>query len=389
MTACVECGFCEPACPSRDLTTTPRQRIVLRREIARQPEGSPLRRALLDEYAYDGLDDLRRRRLLPARLPARDRHRRAGQGAARRAPRRAGRAAGAGGGEALGRGREGLAGGAAGRRPARAANEARRGRSPAPPRRAAADRARGRRRRLRPLLHQPDLRRAPAGRARRAGGGAWSRSRAAAPACRSGSRATWRGAAAGCRGARKASPRPTRHKANEMVERLWEWSGEGELPVVIDAASCTHAIAAPGEGVLERGERRAPGGAGDRRLGRLGARPPAAEARGHRQGRLRHRPPDLRDPPPRPRAAPAPPRRRPRRRRLRRPVGDLLRLRRRPRHLPPGADRRGDPPAGRGAGRPPASTPASPATAPARSASPAPPASDYESFVFLLERLTR
>ena len=40
-TACVECGFCEPVCPSRDLTTTPRQRIVLRREIARQPSGSP------------------------------------------------------------------------------------------------------------------------------------------------------------------------------------------------------------------------------------------------------------------------------------------------------------------------------------------------------------
>jgi D-lactate dehydrogenase len=41
-----------------------------------------------------------------------------------------------------------------------------------------------------------------------------------------------------------------RHKANEMVERLWRWSGEGELPVVIDAASCTHAVAEPGEGVL-------------------------------------------------------------------------------------------------------------------------------------------
>jgi D-lactate dehydrogenase len=41
-----------------------------------------------------------------------------------------------------------------------------------------------------------------------------------------------------------------RHKANEMVERLWEWSGEGALPVVIDAASCTGAIADPGEGVL-------------------------------------------------------------------------------------------------------------------------------------------
>lgn len=32
--SCVECGFCEPVCPSRDLTLTPRQRIVLRRELA-------------------------------------------------------------------------------------------------------------------------------------------------------------------------------------------------------------------------------------------------------------------------------------------------------------------------------------------------------------------
>ncbi len=30
---CVECGFCEPVCPSRTLTLTPRQRIVLRREL--------------------------------------------------------------------------------------------------------------------------------------------------------------------------------------------------------------------------------------------------------------------------------------------------------------------------------------------------------------------
>ena len=36
-TNCVECGFCEPVCPSRNLTTTPRQRIVIRREVARQP----------------------------------------------------------------------------------------------------------------------------------------------------------------------------------------------------------------------------------------------------------------------------------------------------------------------------------------------------------------
>lgn len=32
---CIECGFCEPVCPSRRLTLTPRQRIVVRREMAR------------------------------------------------------------------------------------------------------------------------------------------------------------------------------------------------------------------------------------------------------------------------------------------------------------------------------------------------------------------
>jgi D-lactate dehydrogenase len=59
-----------------------------------------------------------------------------------------------------------------------------------------------------------------------------------------------------------------RHKANELVERLWEWSGEGEMPIVIDAASCTQAVAGladstsdPGHSVLS--ERNA------ERLGRL------------------------------------------------------------------------------------------------------------------------
>jgi D-lactate dehydrogenase len=55
-TTCVECGFCEPVCPSRWLTTTPRQRIVLRREMARQPAGSPVTAALLEEYEYDSIE---------------------------------------------------------------------------------------------------------------------------------------------------------------------------------------------------------------------------------------------------------------------------------------------------------------------------------------------
>jgi D-lactate dehydrogenase len=55
-THCIECGFCEAVCPSRNVTATPRQRIVLRREMARQPEGSPLLARLQEEYEYDGIE---------------------------------------------------------------------------------------------------------------------------------------------------------------------------------------------------------------------------------------------------------------------------------------------------------------------------------------------
>ncbi len=54
---CIECGFCEPVCPSRDLTLTPRQRIALWREIKRlETSGEdPERLQLLSkEYAYQG-----------------------------------------------------------------------------------------------------------------------------------------------------------------------------------------------------------------------------------------------------------------------------------------------------------------------------------------------
>ncbi|MFD5764604.1 FAD-binding and (Fe-S)-binding domain-containing protein [Streptomyces sp. NPDC127049] len=53
---CIECGFCEPTCPSHDLTTTPRQRIVLRREMLRQADGSPVEQRLLEAYGYDAVD---------------------------------------------------------------------------------------------------------------------------------------------------------------------------------------------------------------------------------------------------------------------------------------------------------------------------------------------
>jgi D-lactate dehydrogenase len=54
---CTECGFCEPRCPSRTLTSTPRQRITVAREIARLRAGGgdDARLARLEEdYRYWG-----------------------------------------------------------------------------------------------------------------------------------------------------------------------------------------------------------------------------------------------------------------------------------------------------------------------------------------------
>jgi len=52
---CIECGYCEPSCPSRSLTTTPRQRIALRREMQRQPARSLVLAELLAAYEYDAI----------------------------------------------------------------------------------------------------------------------------------------------------------------------------------------------------------------------------------------------------------------------------------------------------------------------------------------------
>lgn len=54
---CVECGYCEPVCPSRDLTLTPRTRIVLRREIARADArgDTALAGRLRADYEYEGV----------------------------------------------------------------------------------------------------------------------------------------------------------------------------------------------------------------------------------------------------------------------------------------------------------------------------------------------
>lgn len=55
---CIECGFCEPSCPSNDITLTPRQRIVINREISRLESIGEEKEAkeYRDLYQYDGLD---------------------------------------------------------------------------------------------------------------------------------------------------------------------------------------------------------------------------------------------------------------------------------------------------------------------------------------------
>ncbi|MCD8521455.1 MAG: FAD-binding oxidoreductase [Saccharospirillaceae bacterium] len=55
---CIECGFCEPVCPSRNLTLTPRQRIVIMRELKRQERDGkhPAYKTLLEDYQYQGVD---------------------------------------------------------------------------------------------------------------------------------------------------------------------------------------------------------------------------------------------------------------------------------------------------------------------------------------------
>lgn len=55
---CMECGYCEHVCPSRNLTLTPRQRIVVRRELLKlKKQGNKARhKELLEQYQYDGMD---------------------------------------------------------------------------------------------------------------------------------------------------------------------------------------------------------------------------------------------------------------------------------------------------------------------------------------------
>lgn len=53
---CIECGFCEPLCPSHRLTLSPRQRITSVRELSRRAAAGEHAEALSEAYAYMGLD---------------------------------------------------------------------------------------------------------------------------------------------------------------------------------------------------------------------------------------------------------------------------------------------------------------------------------------------
>jgi len=51
---CIECGFCERMCPSRNLTLSPRQRIIGKRELALLDGDA--KQAFADEYDYKAID---------------------------------------------------------------------------------------------------------------------------------------------------------------------------------------------------------------------------------------------------------------------------------------------------------------------------------------------
>jgi D-lactate dehydrogenase len=53
---CIECGFCEPLCPSHRLTLSPRQRIVSVRELSRRAAHGEDAGSIGADYAYMGLD---------------------------------------------------------------------------------------------------------------------------------------------------------------------------------------------------------------------------------------------------------------------------------------------------------------------------------------------
>jgi D-lactate dehydrogenase len=250
--ACIECGFCDPVCPSRGLTTTPRQRIVIRREMARQPAGSPLQRALLEQYEYDAIEtcagDGSCRIACPVQIDtgklvkgfrARQHGRSAERVALRAADRWSAFERAARGGLRAGH----AAAAVVGERPVRAATEALRGAvgpeampawttgmpAPAPPL-PATERSDAAAVYFPACINRIFGPRSVPGAlvevSARAGLPLWIPPDVAGHCCATPWSSKGFGEGAGL-------------MANRVVERLWSWSGEGALPIVIDATSCT------------------------------------------------------------------------------------------------------------------------------------------------------
>ena len=69
---CIECGFCEPACPSHQMTLSPRQRIAVTRERERlraSGEDPDRLKRLDDDFQYPGLDTCAACNLCSVRCP--------------------------------------------------------------------------------------------------------------------------------------------------------------------------------------------------------------------------------------------------------------------------------------------------------------------------------
>ena len=66
---CIECGFCEPVCPSKGLTLSPRQRIVIWRDIQAKKRAGVDTRELEKAYAYQGIDTCAATGLCAQRCP--------------------------------------------------------------------------------------------------------------------------------------------------------------------------------------------------------------------------------------------------------------------------------------------------------------------------------
>jgi len=66
---CIECGFCEPVCPSKGLTLSPRQRIVIWRDIQAKQRAGIDTRELETAYQYQGIDTCAATGLCAQRCP--------------------------------------------------------------------------------------------------------------------------------------------------------------------------------------------------------------------------------------------------------------------------------------------------------------------------------